>query len=122
MSFDESKGFSSDNVANRSFSDLRRALTPQGMIIPNSGHGGMGYVFKAALLSLFMRQQGGMFLAQPNDKDLDILKKWIESGEITPVIDRTYPLGDTPEALGYLEKGHAHGKVVITVVDHDKAS
>ncbi len=109
-----------DNVANRSFSDLRRALTPQGMIIPNSGHGGMGYVFKAFLLSPFMRQQGSMFLAASNNKDLVVLKDLIESGKVTPVIDRTYPLSDTPEAFRYLEESHARGKVVITVEQNGK--
>jgi NADPH:quinone reductase-like Zn-dependent oxidoreductase len=102
-----------DNVANHSFSDLRRALTQQGIIIPNSGHGGMSYVFKAFLLSPFMRQQGSLYVARPNDKDLLILKELIESGKITPVIDRTYPLGETPEAFRYLEEVHARGKVVI---------
>ena len=109
-----------DNVANRSFTDLRRALTPHGIIIPNSGHGGMGYVFKAFLLSPFMRQQGGMFVSKPNNKDLDILKELIESGKVTPVIDRTYSLSDTPEAFRYLEDCHARGKVVITVEQNNK--
>jgi NADPH:quinone reductase-like Zn-dependent oxidoreductase len=104
-----------DNVANRTFSDLRRALTPQGMILPNSGHGGMGYVFKAYILSIFGRRQGRPFLASVNNKDLVILKELIESGKITPVIDRTYPLGEIPEAFRNLEQGHARGKVVITV-------
>jgi NADPH:quinone reductase-like Zn-dependent oxidoreductase len=109
-----------DNVANHSFSDLRRALTSQGMIIPNSGHGGMGYVFKAFLLSLFTSQLGSMYLASPNNKDLVILKELIESGKVTPVIDRTYPLSETPEAFRYMGKGHAQGKVVITVADNSK--
>ena len=104
-----------DNVASRSFSDLRRSLTPQGIIIPNSGHGGMGYVVKAYVLSAFMRQQGRMFMAVPNNEDLVVLKELIESGKVTPVIDRTYPLSETPEAFRYLDKEHAKGKVVITV-------
>lgn len=104
-----------DNVASRTFSDLRRALAPQGMIIPNSGHGGMGYVFKAFLLSPFMRQHGSMYLASQNNKDLLVLKELIESGKVTPVIDRTYPLSDTPDAFRYLENEHAKGKVVIIV-------
>jgi NADPH:quinone reductase-like Zn-dependent oxidoreductase len=108
-----------DNVANRSFSDLRRALALQGVIIPNSGHGGMGYVFKAFLLSPFTSQIGSMYLASPNNKDLVFLKELIEDGKITPVIDRTYPLSETPEAIRYLEKGHARGKVVITVKHRD---
>ena len=104
-----------DNVASRSFSDLRRVLTPQGTIIPNSGHAGMGYVFKALVLSLFVRQQGRPFFANPNNEDLVVLKELIEAGKVTPVIDRTYPLSETSEAFWYLNEGHARGKVVITV-------
>jgi NADPH:quinone reductase-like Zn-dependent oxidoreductase len=106
-----------DNVASHSFSDLTRVLTPRGLIVPNSGHGGMGYVFKAFLLSPFLRQLGSMYLAESNNKDLTQLKEWIESGKVKPVIDRTYPLGDTSEAFRYLEKEHARGKVVITVTE-----
>jgi NADPH:quinone reductase-like Zn-dependent oxidoreductase len=80
----------------------------------------MGYVFKAYLLSPFMRQQERPFLAQSNNKDLVILKELIESGQITPVIDRTYPLSETPEAFRYLEEEHARGKVVITVEHNSK--
>jgi NADPH:quinone reductase-like Zn-dependent oxidoreductase len=104
-----------DNVASRSFADLRRALAPQGRIIPNSGYGGMSYVFKAYLLSLFMRQHGGMYLASPNAKDLLVLKELIEAGKLKPVIDKTYPLAETPAAFRYLEQEHARGKVVITI-------
>lgn len=109
-----------DNVANRTFSDLRRALTPQGMIIPNSGHGGMGYVFKAYILSMFMRRQGRPFITSVNNKDLVILKELIESAKLTPVIDRMYSLSETPEAFLHLEQSHARGKVVITVEQADK--
>jgi NADPH:quinone reductase-like Zn-dependent oxidoreductase len=104
-----------DNVASRSFADLRRALTPQGKIIPNSGHGGMSYVFKAYLLSLIMRQHGSMYLALPSGKDLLVLKELIETGKLKPVIDKTFPLSETPAAFRYLEKEHACGKVVITI-------
>jgi NADPH:quinone reductase-like Zn-dependent oxidoreductase len=104
-----------DNVASRSFADLRRALTPQGKIIPNSGHGGMSYVFKAYLLSLIMRQHGGMYLALPSGKDLLVLKELIETGKLKPVIDKTFPLSEIPAAFRYLEKEHARGKVVITI-------
>jgi NADPH:quinone reductase-like Zn-dependent oxidoreductase len=104
-----------DNVASHSFSEMMRVLTPQGLIVPNSGHGGMGYVFKAFLLSPFLRQLGSMYLAVPKGKDLAELNEWIELGKIKPVIDRTYPLCETPEAFRYLEKEHARGKVVITV-------
>jgi NADPH:quinone reductase-like Zn-dependent oxidoreductase len=104
-----------DNVANHSFTALRRALTPQGLIVPNSGHGGMRYVFKAFLLAPFVRQVGRMYVASTNGKDLTLLKEWIEAGQVKPVIDRAYPLNDTPEAFRYLEKGHARGKVVINI-------
>jgi len=110
-----------DNVASRSFSHLRRALTPQGVIIPNSGHSGMGYVIKAYALSPFVGQIGSMYLTRPNHKDMVFLKDLIEEGKVTPVIDRTYPLNDTPEAFRYLEEEHARGKVVITVDQHNKA-
>jgi NADPH:quinone reductase-like Zn-dependent oxidoreductase len=104
-----------DNVANHSFADLRRALTPQGVVIPNSGHSGMGYVIKAFLLSPFMHQQGSTFVATPKSEDLVVLKELIEAGKITPVIDKTYQLSETPEAMRYLNEGHAFGKVVITI-------
>ena len=111
-----------DNVANHSLSDFRRALTPKGTLQPNAGGhssgrwiGPMGSVIKALVLSLFVRQQGRLFLSLPNKEDLATLKELIESGKVTPVIDRTYPLSETPEAIGYLGEGHARGKVVITV-------
>jgi NADPH:quinone reductase-like Zn-dependent oxidoreductase len=112
-----------DNVGNRSFSDCRRALTPEGVLIPNSGHAGIGYLIRAFVRSLFMRQQGRPFLSTPNQADLLALKELIESGKLTPVIDRTYPLSETPQALEYVGKGHASGKVVISVrrADADSA-
>lgn len=64
-----------DNVASRSFADPRRALTPQDKILPNSGHGGMSYVFKAFLLSPFLRQLGSMYLTASNSKDQALLKE-----------------------------------------------
>jgi NADPH:quinone reductase-like Zn-dependent oxidoreductase len=109
-----------DNVGNHSFSDCRRALTPQGILIPNTGHAGMGYIVKAFVLSAFVRQQGRPFVAIPNNEDLVVLKELVESGKVTPVIDRTYPLSEVPEAFRYLGKGHARGKVVITVEHTDE--
>ncbi|MBK6708726.1 MAG: NAD(P)-dependent alcohol dehydrogenase [Chloroflexi bacterium] len=106
-----------DNVASHSFSDMMRVLTPQGLLVPNSGHGGMGYVFKAFVLSPFRRQLGSMYLAVPKGDDLTQLKEWIETGQVKPVIERTYPLSEAPEAFRYLEKEHARSKVVITVTE-----
>jgi NADPH:quinone reductase-like Zn-dependent oxidoreductase len=56
-----------------------------------------------------------IFVMKPNQKDLIVLQELLESGKVTPVIDRTYLLTETPEAFRYLEEGHARGKVVITV-------
>ena len=75
----------------------------------------MSYVIKAHVLSTFMRQQGRPYIAIPNNADLVVLKELIESGKVTPVIDRTYSLSETPEAFRYLDEGHARGKVVIIV-------
>jgi len=104
-----------DNVANRPFSDYRRALAPDGIHVPNSGRAGMGFVVRALVRSLFVRQQGRPFLSVPNHADMDLLKQLIESGKLKPVIDRVYDLGETPAALEYVSEGHARGKVVITV-------
>ena len=104
-----------DNIGSHPFSEYRRALAPQGMVLPNTGHAGMGYVVKAFALSALLRQQRGLFHARPNNKDLVVLKELLESGKVRPVIDRTYPLSETAEAMRYLGTAHARGKVVITV-------
>ena len=62
-----------------------------------------------------MRQKLGTFVSSENREGLIVLKDLIESGKVRPVIDRTYPLAGVPEAIRYLEGGHAQGKVVITV-------
>lgn len=104
-----------DNVANRSISDCRSALSPAGKFIPNSGNAGMGYIFKAFFLSIFLRQQGRPYLAVVKNKELIVLKELLESGKVIPVIDRTYSLSEIPEAMAYIGEGHARGKVVITI-------
>ncbi|MEE4311120.1 MAG: NAD(P)-dependent alcohol dehydrogenase [candidate division KSB1 bacterium] len=104
-----------DNVGNHSFSEYRRVLKPRGIVIPNTGHGGMGYVLKAAVRSVFIRQQGGLKVTQSNHDDLNILKDLIETGAVKPVIDRTYPYNEIPDAMAYAEQGHVRGKVVIRV-------
>jgi NADPH:quinone reductase-like Zn-dependent oxidoreductase len=104
-----------DNVASHSLSATRRALTPDGVLIPNSGHAGMGWIIAAALTAVFVRQQGKPFVASTNSAHLAVLTELIDAGKVTPVIDRTYPLSDAPEAFRYLDEGHARGKVVIAV-------
>jgi NADPH:quinone reductase-like Zn-dependent oxidoreductase len=104
-----------DNVASRSFRDLRRVLTPDGRIIPNSGHGGMSYIIKAYIMSLLRHQHGSMYVTSPNHRDLAYLTDLIEAGQITPVIDGTYPLRDTPAAFRYMEEERPRGKIAITM-------
>jgi NADPH:quinone reductase-like Zn-dependent oxidoreductase len=109
-----------DAVGNRSLGDCRRALTPKGTLVLVGGGGGrwlgpLALPLRAAVMSRFVSQRLRPFLAQIKKPDLVVLKELIEAGKVTPVIDRTYPLSDTPEAIRYLEAGHARGKVVITV-------
>ncbi len=105
-----------DNVANRPFAECKRVLTPGGIHIPNSGRAGMGYIVRAFVRSGFVHQQGRPYISIPNQKDLALLKSLAEAGTLKPVIDRTYGLGETPEALEYVGEGHVPGKVVIRVV------
>jgi NADPH:quinone reductase-like Zn-dependent oxidoreductase len=73
----------------------------------------MAKPIKVMLLSPFVSQKMGMILAQLNHDDLAFLADLMQSGKVTPVIDKTYKLSDIPEAIKYLEQGHARGKVVI---------
>ena len=109
-----------DNVENRSLADCRRALTPGGTLILNSGTGARGLRMLVRLVmplvvSPFTRQKLRRYLSRPNHRDLLVLQDLVESGKVTPVIDRTYPLPETPAALRHIETGHARGKVVITL-------
>ena len=109
-----------DNVANHSLSDLRRALTPAGTLVPNrtvdnQWFAGAGRVISAHVLKRFVSHRLRPFLVAPKFEDLAILKKLIEAGKVTPVMDRTYPLSETPQAIGHVGGGHARGKVAITV-------
>jgi NADPH:quinone reductase-like Zn-dependent oxidoreductase len=105
----------------RSPSECRRALTSKGTLVQISGEsdgrwiGAVDRIIKALVLSPFVSQKMASFTVKPNKEDLRFLKQLIESGKLAPVIDRTYPLSETPEAIRYLESGHARGKVVITV-------
>src|SRR5438128_7955298 len=112
-----------DNVANHSLSEFRHVLTPNGKYVMIGGGGAneqgvfgvMLRPLKAMVLSKFVDQQMGMMMADSNQKDLSLLAEIVESGKMKPVIDRTYILAEVPEAIGYLEQGHARGKVVIVV-------
>jgi NADPH:quinone reductase-like Zn-dependent oxidoreductase len=102
-------------------SECRSALTSNGALLISSGEsegrwiGPVDRVIKALVLSAFVSQKMASFTVKPNKEDLQLLKKFLEDGTLTPVIDRTYPLAQVPEAIRYLEEGHARGKVVITL-------
>jgi NADPH:quinone reductase-like Zn-dependent oxidoreductase len=112
-----------DNVTNHSLLECRRALTPKGIYVMIGGGGPneqgvigpLANPIKAMLLSPFVSQKMGMMMADANQKDLTILADMMQSGKIKPVIDRTYKLDQVPDAIRYLEEGHARGKVIITV-------
>jgi NADPH:quinone reductase-like Zn-dependent oxidoreductase len=109
-----------DNLENRSLADCRRALAPTGMLILNSGSGARGielYVrlVKPLVLAPFVGHRLRRYLSVPNQDDLVVLKDLVEAGKLTPVIDRTFPLRETPMALAHIEGGHARGKVVVTL-------
>src|SRR5205809_5695342 len=112
-----------DNVGNRSLSECRQVLTPNGNYVLIGGGGaneqgflgGLGKALWAMVFSKFVNQQMGMMMADANGKDLTILAEMMQSGKLKPVIDRTYKLDQVPEAIRYVEQGHARGKVVIAV-------
>jgi NADPH:quinone reductase-like Zn-dependent oxidoreductase len=112
------------NIAgNRSLADLRRALTPRGTLVligAGVGRGGDGIgplarPVAALVLTRFVSQRMVSFIAKVRATGLAELAELIETGKVTPVIDRVYPLAEVPDAIRYLETGHARGKVVITI-------
>jgi NADPH:quinone reductase-like Zn-dependent oxidoreductase len=113
-----------DNVANHSLSECRRVLTPNGIYVMIGGGGAkeqgfvgaIGKMLNAAVYSRFVKQKMGMMMANPSSQDLTLLGDMVQSGKLKTVIDRTYKsLSEIPDAIQYLEEGHARGKVVITV-------
>ena len=112
-----------DLVGNRSLTDFRRALTPEGTLVLSGGgvsgggslFGPMGLFVKGQLMARFVHHRLLPLTVKPSQENLATLRELAESGKIAPVIDRTYPLSETPEAIRYLEVEHARAKVVITV-------
>jgi NADPH:quinone reductase-like Zn-dependent oxidoreductase len=111
-----------DCVGNRPFSACRRVLTPKGIYVGIGGGGPDTSSFRLVadsitrmLQSWFVSQEVRGFIAKTRHEDLATLHELMASGEVTPVIDRCYPLSDVSEAIRYLEAGHARGKVIITV-------
>ena len=112
-----------DVVAYRSVFDYRRALTPEGifLIVGGSLITFLQVLILGALISKMGSKELGPNAYDANNReDLAFLAELFESGKVVPVMDRCYPLSEVPEALRYLEEGHALGKVVITVEDNDK--
>src|SRR5205809_1928019 len=113
-----------DNVCNHTFAERRHVLTPNGICVL-AGIGGAGLhpetwgrivgTFKASLLSRFVDQKFVRYVTKTDKEDLKLLSDLMQTGKVTPVIDRTYKLSETAEAMRYFEEGHARGKVVIAV-------
>src|SRR5438552_5533465 len=107
-----------------SISAYKRALHPEGVYVMTGGSNAQ--MFQAMLLGPLIsrtgRQKMGNSAHKPNKKDVNFMKELLEADKVTPVIDRRYQLGETAEALRYLEEGHARGKVVITVDHNHKTS
>ncbi len=110
-----------DIGGNRSPVHLRRALTPRGILVMIGGEGGglwlggMDLGLRALVRASLGSQKVRLFLAKGRKEDLILLKELIESGKIKPVLDRTFPLSETANAIRYVQGGRATGKVVVTV-------
>jgi NADPH:quinone reductase-like Zn-dependent oxidoreductase len=110
-----------DTAGNRPASQLRRVLTPSGTLVIVGGEGGGRWLgalprtLRALMLSPFVRQKLRTFVTKERREDLVVLRDLIEAAKVTPVIGKTFTLSEVPEAVRYLEAGHARGKVVITI-------
>uniref|UniRef100_A0AAU3I879 NAD(P)-dependent alcohol dehydrogenase n=1 Tax=Streptomyces sp. NBC_01393 TaxID=2903851 RepID=A0AAU3I879_9ACTN len=112
-----------DLVGNHSLAGFRRALKPTGTIVLSGGGvfeggsvvGPMGLLIRGQVMSRFARHRLLVLTATPSKENLATLRELADSGKLTPVIDRTYPFSEAPEAVRYLEGEHARSKVVITV-------
>jgi len=108
-----------DIGGNSHLSRLRRALTPKGTLVIAGGEGGkwtgVGRQLRALMLSLLVPQRLTTYVSRHRQADLDALSQLTEGGQITPVIDRTYPLSEASAAIRCLAEGRARGKIVITI-------
>jgi NADPH:quinone reductase-like Zn-dependent oxidoreductase len=109
-----------DNVGNRSMARTRRALKPTGLLLSNGGgHAGdkLGRTLRAMVVSRFVRQQAAPSVKTPNRADLVVLKELVEGGKVRPVIDGTYPLARTRDAIARVMTGRARGTIVVSVLE-----
>lgn len=102
-----------DTIGNRSLSNCRRILSSNGILVIVGGP--MNRALRASVMSRFVSQKMLMFMALRSKKDLIVMHDLLVSGKVTPVIDRRYSLNEVPQAIRYLEEGHARGKVIITM-------
>lgn len=107
-----------DIGGNSRLARLRRALTPTGTLVIAGGDGrwtGISRQLRALTLSPLVRQRLTMYISKHRQADLDTLRQLTGTGQVTPLIGRTYPLAGVPEAIRYLQDGHARGKLAITI-------
>jgi len=102
-----------DNTGRNAFSDMKRILADDGLIMPNSGHGGMAYVIKAFARAPFDKRIGTMKIADLKKGDLKVIKDLIDKGQLKPHVDRVFPMEETPKAIAYMESGQVRGKIAI---------
>lgn len=106
----------------RSLADYERALTPTGVYVMAGGSNSQ--IFSAVLFGSFKSKSDGRTMtnvsAKPNQADLAFIRDAVLAGDIIPVLDREYPLGQTADAIRYVEEGHARGKVIINVTDNGR--
>lgn len=110
-----------DIGGNSRLSRLRRALTAKGTLVFVGGEeggaltGGFGRQIRALFVSMFVGQRLTMLVSKERYTDLEALTPLLESGQVTPVMDRTYPLAEVADAMGHLEAGHVRGKIAIII-------
>jgi NADPH:quinone reductase-like Zn-dependent oxidoreductase len=110
-----------DIAGNRSLSQLRRGLTQRGRLVIVGGEtegrwlGGADRQLRANLLSPMVSQKLGSLMTSENAADLAVLRDFVQAETVAPAIDRIYPLSEVPAAIGYVQEGHARGKVVVAV-------
>ena len=116
-----------DTVSTHSFLEYTHVLNPKGKVVVVGGPSGnwligmLGSWIYTRMVSPFVSQESTMILAEFNKADMAVLADLLQTGKMTPVIDRTYKLNEVPEAIKYLEQGHARGKVVISLQDGSKS-
>ena len=117
-----------DIGGNPSLSRLRRALTPTGTAVIVGGEeggrwtGGFGRSLRAPFVSLFVRQRLAMLASKERASDLERLTPLLEAGQVTPSVERTYPLDEVRDAMRHLDAGNVRGKIAITVFSNDESS